>query len=169
MKRLIPQIIIMILAAVMLASCGGARVVPTHGKQLPNAAQDANALLLWLSAIAISGFGACVAAAVFLPVKRMAIAGATGFAAMLALALTTKAALPYLPWVALALGLIGLGAGIWYFRKYALGMSDAVAFGCAMEKAETDQDVSRIKADHSADQIRNGTKSVIDAALEKIA
>jgi hypothetical protein len=164
----IVMIAVPLIAALMLSACGDQRLGNGSGAGHAPNGSDANAMLLWLSVVAIAGFGACVAAAVFLPVKRLAVAVAVGCVAMLALALTTKAALPYLPWVSLALGVIGLAAGIWYFRAYVLSMQAAVAFGCAMEKAETDQDVAALKLVHAAQQTKNGTKRFIESALASI-
>ncbi len=133
----------------------------------PPAYNDANALLLWLSLVSILGFGACVAAGIFLPTKKLAVAGAAGFASMLALALTTKAALPYLSWVALALGIIAAVCGIWYFRKYVMAMRSAVAFGNDMTQAETFADAEAVKHTHQIVQQVRGVHDLIANEIHK--
>ncbi len=160
-----------ILALVILAltGCGGLHTGPVpisgHGGGSDG---DTSALLLWISTGAIIGLGVCVAAAVLLPVKLLATSGAAGFGAVLVLALMLKASLPYLPWVALALGLIGLALGIWRFRQYVSGLNCAVKFGAAAANAETDTEIEALKNSHAAAQMRLGVKSIIDKAIAKI-
>lgn len=157
---------------ILLTGCGGIPRVGTSGLKPPagggSPSSDANALLLWLSAVSILGFGGCVAAAVFLPVKKLALAGCAGFASTLVLALTTKAALPYLPWVALALGLIGLVLGLWRFRQWVNATKAAVAFGCDMAKASTDQETDALKYNHATAQEKLGVRGVIDQVIGQI-
>lgn len=156
--------IILGLLCLILCGCKDREIPPHTVKSY----SDASALLLWLSTIAIAGFGACVAAAVFLPVKKLALAGCAGFASMLGLALTTKAALPYLPWVALALGIIGVALGIFYFRRWVTATKMAVAYGIGAAKAETDQQISDLKIAHAAVQTDLGVKPLIDSVLASL-
>lgn len=130
---------------------------------------DTNALLVWMIMVSIAGIGACVAAAIFLPVKQLAVAGASGFATVLVLALTLKAALPFLPWVALGLFLIAGALVIVRFRKYVLGTDAAVRFGVDMTKADTQAEAELVKIKHATSQEKLGVRSLIDGILDAVA
>lgn len=157
-----------ILAISRLTAC--AKVIQQDGpaKHFFGVPADTSALLLWLVSIAVLGLGACTAASIFLPVKRLALAGAGGFGTILVLALTIKAALPFLPWVALAFAILGVAAGIVLFRRYVLGLHAAVAFGNDACNVVTKDELSRIKDAHAVRQLDLGVKTVIDTALSSI-
>ncbi len=150
---------------IYFCGCNGTRTSPPKPGHDTG---DGSALLLWMAAVSIAGFGICVAAAIFLPIKKLAIAGAAGFLSTMALALTVKAALPYLPWVALALGLIGIATGIWYFRKYSLGLKAAVQYGCDVAKCETDAQVTDIRRKHEIKQLGMGVKTIIEKVVDQV-
>lgn len=77
-------------------------VPTTHG--------SLDAMLLWCIGLGIIMFAAGVAALVLLPAKTLGTAVSAGGAALVATALLVRAALPFLPWIALAMLLI---AAIW--------------------------------------------------------
>ncbi len=83
------------------------------------------------------------------------------------MALTVKAALPILPWIALAIGVMAVIALVILFRKYVLGLHAAVGFGCDMSKAQTDDDAQLVKHTHAIDQANKGIKGIIDQALSE--
>lgn len=163
------KIILLILVVILvfiLVGCGEARAVASAAKKPPGGA-DVNAMLVWLTTISIMGIGACIAAAVFLPVKKLAVAIGAGFASVLAMALTVKAALPFLPWVALGVIVLGFAVGVVLFRRYVLGLNAAVGYGCAVANAVTDEDVASVKEKHAAIQEAFGVKRIIDNVLAK--
>ncbi len=154
------------LMALFMAGCGGVR--PSPPVSIFDAPGDVNVMLVWLSAISIVGIGGCIAAAVFLPIKRLAVAGIAGFAVVLGLALGVKAILPFLPWVMLALLVLGVAAVVWYFRKYSIGMESAVRFGLDMTNTTTNEGAEVVKDNHAIDQTRLGVKSLIDQTLKSL-
>jgi hypothetical protein len=164
---------LIVAAIVWLNGCGGVRLTPTmtvaaaHELARQAEEKDAYSFLLWVAGISILGLGGCVVASILLPLKKIWAALAAGFGATLAISLTTRAALPYLPWVALGVGLVAVGVAIWYFRKYVLATHAAVLFGTSMTSAETDAQAAALKAQHAAFQQQIGVKGIIDAMLNQ--
>lgn len=126
-----------------------------------------NAALVWIIALSIFGIGACVAAAIFLPVKQLATAIAAGFTATLILALTVKAILPYLSFIALGLGAIAVAIAVVYFRRYVLATHAAIAFGKEVSDPTSGLTLEQIKIEHAAKQKTAGVKTIIDGILDK--
>jgi hypothetical protein len=149
---------LLLLSGCTVRGPAGAVLPPVGGSDLASA-------LIWSVVASIAGFGLCVAAAVWLPVKRTAIAGAAGFLATLFLALSVKVIQPYLGWIVLGLFISGLGAALYAIRRYHLFAHMAVAFGSDMANAETEVDAERVKDSHAAMQRIAGVKPLIDKAL----
>ncbi len=129
---------------------------------------DTNTLLIWLSSMSIIGLGGCAVAAILLPIKKLWGALAVGFACVLSVSLTVKAALPYMQWVALGVGLVSVAAAIWYFRKYVIATRAAVCFGEAMTDANSEAEAMIVKSKHAVEQAKLGVKTLIDNTITKI-
>jgi glucan phosphoethanolaminetransferase (alkaline phosphatase superfamily) len=155
------------LAVMSLVGCGAVRPATTVAHHFFQTDSGESSLLLWLVSISILGIGGCIAAAIFLPVKQLAVSGIAGFASVLGLALVVKAALPFLPYVALAFAVLAVAAGIMLFRRYVMGLHAAVLFGTSMSKAETDAQAELLKIQHAAFQEQIGVKGIIDTALNQ--
>ncbi len=153
------------LLSLMLVGCGGTRKPPIVPFGMSS---DVNVVLVWLVFMSILGIGACIAAAIFLPIKKLAVAGIAGFASILGIALFVKAALPYLPWIVLGLIAVAIALAVVYFRRYVLATHAAVDFGYLMTRAETDEQAALLKVTQASVQDRLGVKSIIDASLKKI-
>ncbi len=123
---------------------------------------DANQALLWIVVVSVFGIGACVTAAIFLPIKSLATAVGAGFITTLILAITVKAILPFLPWVALGVGLLAVVGVIWYFRKQTLATGAAVLFGHDMTQANSEVEAQEVKDRHALAQATIGVKTIID-------
>lgn len=167
---LIPlAVIVGSLLLMMLCGCSGARAVASGAPipKPPPGGADLNYVLLCTVALSILGIGASVLALVWLPTKRMALAGVAGFGSMLAIALTVKVLQPYLLWVALA-GLAAAAVGaILAMRKLGTANTLAVMFGRDMSRAITDEDAEQVKATHAALQDAAGVRAIIDRILAK--
>lgn len=156
-------------ASLTLTSCFGRRVPPPSVLHLGGSTDhDTSALLLWIATLSILGIGAAIAAAIFLPIKKLATAIGAGFAATLVLSITLKAALPYMPWVALFVGLCAVGCALWYFRQWVRATHAAVQFGCDMTVAESQEACEIVKLTNSTAQDKLGVKSIIDSVLTKV-
>ncbi len=162
------MIIAVIVAVMSLSGCGEARNVIDHAKRSSHGSGSIGGTINWLVTISILGIGACVAAAIFLPVKGLACAGAGGFATVLGLALIIPAIQPFLPWVALGIIVLAFAAGIWYFRKYVLATHCAVDFGTDMSRANTEAEAEVVKAMHATKQLQMGVKNLIDQTIAKV-
>jgi hypothetical protein len=53
-------------------------------------------------------------------------------------------------------------------NRYKNGLKDAIHYGKAVQEAETDDDVQKIKEEHAKRQELNGTKQVIDKAIIEV-
>ncbi len=129
---------------------------------------DANQALLWIVVVSVFGIGACVTAAIFLPIKSLATAVGAGFITTLILAITVKAILPFLPWVALGVGLLAVVGVIWYFRKQTLATGAAVLFGHDMTQANSEVEAQEVKDRYALAQATIGVKTIIDDALNAV-
>ncbi len=163
------KVLLIILFAILMLTmvgCGGGirPPAPPAGKQ----DQSIDSILVWLSAVAVLGIGASIAAAVFLPIKKLSIAGVAGFGSILGCALLVKAALPFLPWIALGLVLLLVGAAIYYFSRYVLATHEAVRFGHDVAAAVTDEDVEATKQMHARIQDDSGVRGIITSALKSV-
>lgn len=108
--------------AILLAGCGN-RIQPpaigAPGQPPPSGDADLGRLMVWICAVSFVGLGVSIAALVWLPLaKRTALAGALGFLAMISLAITVKALLPYLLWLVVAKLLLGGALGVWFVRRH---------------------------------------------------
>lgn len=79
-------------------------------------------MVRWISnisaAVCALGCIACFIASVFLPVmKKRLLIGGIAFGAGIAVSLTVRQAIPYLPWIGLAIIAIGIGATLPTFIK----------------------------------------------------
>lgn len=53
-------------------------------------------------------------------------------------------------------------------NRYKNGLKDAIHYGKAVQEAETDEEVEKIKQEHAQRQAANGTKTVIDKAIVEV-
>ncbi len=164
---IIALLLALLATVVFLNSCGfGLRKAPTLPK--PNDHANIGSALVWMVTVSVFGIGASIAAAVFLPMKRMAVAAIAGFGSILGCALLVSAAMPFLPWVALGLILILVIAGILLLRNYVIATHCAVTYGHMIENAETDADVAMVKTVNATQQQAHGVKKIIEGALNKV-
>lgn len=123
-------------------------------------------IFTWLAVAAVIGIGGCVTAAIFLPLKKVWVSLAGGFAAVLAMSLVIEAAIPYMAYVALAIGLIAVAVAIWYFRKYVIATKSAVQFGCELIANPTQFEL--LKDTHADLQEKMGVKKIIDKTIATV-
>lgn len=152
-------IILAVIFTLAVAGCGDVNVPRS-------AIGNADVMLVWMMALSITGIGLSVAAAIFLPVKHLAVAGMAGFGTILGLTLTVKAALPFLPWVALLMILAGAILGIIWLRRYVMATHAAVQFGLDMTAANTDVEAEAVKNKHAINQIKGRVDGIIDQTLK---
>ena len=166
-RRALLTLLVLALLAALFAGCAkrapagpGAAVPASPGSTL-------DAAMIWAVLVSMLGIAVSVAALVWLPVKRMALAGVAGFGAMLALALTVQVLRPYLMWIALAGVATAAVAAFLAIRNLGATATLAVLFGNDMAKAETDADAEQVKATHAAMQEAAGVKGAIDRVLQR--
>jgi hypothetical protein len=154
--------------AVILSLCSGCTVGGRLPAVKPQAPDDFNAVLVWAFAASLAGFGVSVAALVWLPTKKLAIAGMAGFAGIIALALSVKVVQPYMGYIVLGMLLVGAIAAFVVIRKLALLNDLSVLFGYDMTKATTNAEAEAVKATHSAVQKLVGVKPLVVKSLAKV-
>ncbi len=135
---------------------------------VPAGGADLNALLLYAVGVSFLGIAASVAALVWLPTKKLALAGLAGFGAMLACALGVKVAQPYLGYVVLGSFVLLLAGAVYVIRKYHMTALAAVGFGRDMSNAITDEDARAVKRLHAATQEDAGVRKVMDKLIAKV-
>jgi len=168
-KQLLGVAVVLALLCLCLflnTGCSSRVTTPPVAKP-PVAGSDLSSVLLWAAALSILGIGASVAALVWLPTKKLAIAGIAGFGTMLGVALTVKALQPYLLWIGLVVIAAFAVAVFLVIRKQGLASSMAVLFGLDMTKAETDAQAEQVKATHAALQEALGVRGLIDRLLQR--
>lgn len=140
----------------------GAAPRPPGGHELTD-------LLVWAIGVSFIGVAASVAALVWLPTKKIALAALAGFLAMFVLAVGTKVVQPYLGYVVLGgMLLLAAGAAI-ILRKLYLANLHSVAFGTAALAATDPISIKRLKDDHIAAQKAAGVHGIIERALKTVS
>lgn len=158
---------LLLAAPLFLAGCTvrGAAAIPTTHTSPPPGGDDLRWLLLAAVGVGILGMGLSVAAAVWLPVKRMACAACAGFATILAVSLAVKAAQPYLLWVVGIGAVLLIGLAVYAICRLHLLARAAVAFGVDMTANASAQSAQAVKDKHAMLQASQGIKEAMDYTL----
>jgi hypothetical protein len=187
--------IIVAIILVVIYGCGDVRIPdppapppPPHAPELvgpPAPAPHADPLLpllAWLSWISVAGMAACVGAGIFLAVFRsLAVTGFCAFAATLVFSRTLGHALPWLPWIGLAVAVLGIA----YFlvRRYRslalaavdhgemaddfiLGLGRSILDRTTLKQIQDEWQAA--KAGSGEMQAKRGIKKHIDALIAKV-
>ncbi len=129
---------VVMIALALLSGCTVRGPAHVHPGPLPGGS-DLSALLLWTVGASMLGIAISFGALVWLPTKKLALAGIATFGSLLACALTVKVIQPYLGWIVLGLFAAGAVAAMALIRKYHL-------FGRDMSLAETDAEAAKVAA-----------------------
>lgn len=160
------RIAALVVGCYWLAGCAtrlhGPATIPHRAPAAPlPGGNDLGWLLLALIGVAIVGIGLSAAGLVWLPFKRACLAGAAGFSAILATALTVKTIQPYLGWIVLVGGLVLLAGAAWAVWKLIKGGHLAAAYSKDAAAAPDDAALALVQAKHAADWARQGMTSVL--------
>jgi len=119
-------------------------------------------ILTWIGFISILGVAASIALYIWLPIgKRIAVGLGVAFASLAAASFLFVEYLAYLKWFGPVLAVVGVGYAIIYILKLKKSAQLSAAYGDAMEKAETAEDVLKVKAEAVADQAKAKVRDVI--------
>lgn len=112
-------VVILIFAGLLLLpGCGDFRHAPMTTYVHPMPAPDPLTGYLVYGVLAgILGVGVGVAMFVWLPFKRTAVAIAAGSGSVIAACLTLRSVLPYVGWIVLAGGIVGVAVLLWHNRR----------------------------------------------------
>ncbi len=127
----------------------------------PPGGDDLRWLLLALIGVGVLGFGLSLAAAVWLPFKKAALAGCAGFSAVLVLALVVKTIQPYLGAIVCGGALALLIAAVWAAWKLHLGGRLAALYANDMASAPDDAAAAKVTADHAVAWAKAGMTAVM--------
>lgn len=136
----------------------------------PPGGQELTDTLVWAMGVSFIGVAASVAALVWLPTKKIALAALAGFLAMFILAVGTKVIQPYLGYVVLGGMLLLAGGAAIVIRKYVIANRLMGSYGNAAVATPVDPvAIAKLKADHAATQAAAGVRGIIDHALKTIS